>query len=1084
VVTARVTSWMTLAALALLGAGCGSDPATGLVVVVDADPLLAQRLGSIRVQTFAATGLVPIDEQVFAVGLRSRFPISFGVAPRPGSTQVRVEVTGIESARPIVFARVATRYVAGRVLTLPITLWGACADQLACPSPGMTCGPAGPCGANAAVDPAALTDYTPSATTPCPSGMVRDNGRCVPVPDVLTIDAPTADVGADAGPADVPSTDAGPADAPSTDASTMDASVDVIATDVITADIPPDVRPDVPPIDAPDVPPIDAPDVPDVGAPDAPVDVPAPDLGAAPDVVDAGASDVVPDCATGLVRCGDVCVDLNSSGGHCGACGRTCGTGDLCLTGQCGLTVVSLAAGLRHTCAVLHNGNTRCWGGSLTNDLANNDPRMFSTPQFAAAPVGAREVGAGAGLGCVRYGSSNRVMCWGDNDVGAVGAGVIGGGPREATTNVSLSEGGTLVDVTALALHAAHVCALAGAVGNVRCWGANGRGQLGDGTTTHRSAAVLASTAASTPLADVTDVAVSVTASYALTRAGEVYAWGGNVSRELGVASVTGNARSFAAAVPGLPSARRVFAGGANACIISATTNLLYCWGANDTQQLGAGTGPQLPRQIDVGGTVTDVAVGQGFLCAVRSDRSVHCLGANRYGQLGAEPRVDRPAVVAVGTIRDALAITAGTDHACALREGNVVTCWGSDRLGQTGSGRTLFRAAPALTPTFTGGASAIAAMEGGTCARRTDGSVVCWGANARGELGDGTILSRGVAQPVLNEAGGGLLAVRELVGGAASACARVPGTGSGLMACWGANDEGTLGVGTFADERYPEAITALPGVASMGLRYATACAVQDNGALSCWGRNTSGQGGSGASGAAYHTPRTVYPDGFAAAAPGLTHTCARRTDGAVVCFGSGDRGELGDGTLARRDAPVSPTSTAVQVGSANPVGGGRMVHAFASVASGARFSCGVTAGGAGVRCWGANNLSQLGRGSSDTGPHSDASPVEGLPAATIDAVTVGSNHACALAGQQVYCWGDNAFGATGRAVMTPSTPTLRAAQVPGLGRAVVVAAGSFHTCAINPDEGVYCWGLNADNQLGSDVPMYRSTPVDVAGVR
>ncbi len=1066
--TARITSWMALAALALVGAGCGSNPATGLVVVVDADPLLASRLGSIRVQTFSPTALNPIDDQVFAVGLaRSRFPISFGVSPREGSTQVRIEVTGTEAGRPIVFARAATRYVTGRVLTLPITLWGACADQVACPTSGMTCSRTGVCGANTAVDPATLTDYTLAATTPCPSGMLRDNGRCVPVPDVPTSDAPDIDVGVDAGPVDVPSTDA----------STMDAPVDVVTADV-------------PPVDAPDVPPVDAPDVPDVVAPDVPVDVPdvvdvaAIDLGTPVDVVDAGPVDVVPPCATGLTRCGSLCVDLSSDGDNCGACGRACGAGDLCLTGQCGLTVVSLAAGLRHTCAVLHNGNTRCWGGSVTNDLANNDPRMFSTPQFAAAPLGAREVGAGAGLGCVRYAATNRVQCWGDNDVGAVGAGVIGGGPREAATDVSLSEGGPLVNVTSLALHAAHVCALYGDGGNVRCWGANGRGQLGDGTTTNRSSAVLASSAAATPLANVVDVAVSVTASYALTRAGEVYAWGGNVSRELGVASVTGNARSFAEVIPGLLPARRVFAGGANACIIS-TTNLLYCWGANDRLQLGEGTGPQPPRQIDIGGTVTDVAVGQGFICAVRSDRSVHCLGANRYGQLGAEPRTDRPTVVAVGTIRNAVAITAGTDHACALREGNLVTCWGSDRLGQTGSGRALFRAAPALTPAITGGVSGLTGLEGGTCARRPDNSLVCWGANARGELGDGTIFSRGVAQPVLNMTTGMPLNVRDpIVGGVASACARIPGGGSGLLVCWGANDEGTLGTGTFTDALFPAGVTTLTNVTSVGLRYATTCAVQSTGALSCWGRNGSGQAGSSASGAAFNTPREVYNFGVIAAAPGLTHTCTLRVEGTVVCFGSGEHGELGDGTLARRDAPLTPMSTLVQVGFANPAGGGRAAPSFASVASGARFSCGVMAGGAGVRCWGANNLSQLGRGPSDTAPHPDAFPVEGLPTSTIDAVTVGSNHACALTGQQVYCWGDNAFGATGGAITTPPTPTLRATQVAGLGRAVIVAAGSFHTCALNPDTGVYCWGLNADNQLGSDVPMYRSTPVDVAGVR
>lgn len=1061
-VSPRAAVRASVVALALAGAGCGAKPATGLVVVVDADPQLASRLGSIRVRTFAPTGLTPIDEQVFAVGLvRSRFPVSFGVSPREGSTQVRVEVTGLEVGREIVFARAATRYIEGRVLTLPITLWGACADQVACASPVNTCGPTGVCGATTAVDPATLTDYTPGAATPCPSNMVRSMGSCVVPPDASTTDSPAADA----------------VDAPAVDAGTMDAPVDTPSVDTPSVDVPPDAPsvdvPDVPSVDAPDVPTVDAPDVPAVDVPVVPVDVPAdvPAVDAGVDVVDAG-----PTCAAGLTRCATRCVDLATDGEHCGACGRACATGDLCTSGTCGLSVVSLAAGLRHTCAVLHNGNTRCWGGSLTNDLANNDPRMFSTPQFAAAPLGAREVGAGAGLGCVRYSPANRVMCWGDNEVGSVGVNATGA-PREATQDVEFFDGTTLTGVTSLALHASHVCALHGTGGNVACWGANGRGQLGDGSATNRAYAVLASTSATVPLANVVGVAVSVTASYALTRAGEVYAWGGNVSRELGIAMSMGTSRPYAAVVPLSVQARRVVAGGSNACIIG-TDNRLYCWGANDFGQLGPSAGPQLPREIEVGGTVTDVAVGRNFICAIRSDRSVHCLGANRYGQLGNDPPLDRNTVVAVGTIRNAIAIAAGTDHACALREGNVVSCWGSDRLGQTGSGRVLFRAAPQITPTIDGGVTGLAGLEGGTCARRPDNNVVCWGVNARGELGDGTLFAHGTPRPVLNEAGGNLLGVSQIVGGAASACARIPG---GFMACWGANDEGTLGTGSFTDERYPETLTILPDVTSMGLRYATACAVHNSGMLSCWGRNASAQAGSMAAGASVNAPRQVYDSGFSTVAPGLTHTCALRADGKVVCFGSGDRGELGDGTLSRRDAPPTPGSADVQVGSPSGGSSGRLTHPFNSVASGARFSCGITQDRTAVRCWGDNTLAQLGRGPVDTSTHPDALPVEGLPSSLIDVITAGRNHACAVTGQRVYCWGDNAYGATGASA---ATPTLRATLVAGVARAVTVAAGASHTCAINPDLGTFCWGLDGDGQLGGTVPIYRTMPVDVAGVR
>lgn len=1032
-------------ALVVAGAGCGNDPATGLVVVVDADPAIAARVGAIRVQTFEPAGTNAIDTQLFEIGVRYRFPVSFGVTPRPGSAQVRVEAAGIDrtNATPFVFARATTRYVEGRVLTLSLVLWGACADRpTPCPL-GTTCTSAGECDLRAAiVDPTNLPTYTASADAQCPPGMVRDRGVCVSPPDAgARSDVPATDTPA----TDVPATDAGP---------TEDATTDVPVT-----------------IDAPDVTDVPA-DLPAMDAP--PTDVPVMDV--PPDARDAG-----PDvsCTASQTLCSGRCVNLSGDPFNCGACGAACGGGAPCLTGTCAQVIVGLAAGGRSTCTLQRGGGVQCWGSNATGELGSDVHAMSSRPEPALVTASATDIVLGTGFGCVRHSAQRNVQCWGDNTYGTVGIGTPGGPPRSASGSVLQAGGGSLGNVTALAAGDSHVCALR-EDSTVRCWGRNVYGELGDGTVNDATTAVLVLGGSST-LRDVIAVAAGANTTYAITSAGSLLAWGRNDRSELGDAAFTGASRRAPTVVPGLTDVRTVRAGHGTACAVTGEERSLFCWGANDGQQLGATPATvTVPRRMALPQPVRDVAVGRGFLCALLVDGSVQCAGANGQAQLGDGTLVGRGVFAVATGVVGALSIAAGAEHACIRGPSNASYCWGSDRFGQTGSGRLLYTQTPRAVPMQpAGGVAGISAFETGSCMRTPSNTAYCWGYNRRGELGDGATAPSGTPRPVLNDVGGlALEGVRSIVSAGAATCTNLLPATTSLMVCWGANDGGVLGNGSMGDRNRAVGVRGLTGVLAMGMRHQTACAVTTGGALHCWGANEQGQAAGMSAGRTFYAPTMLYAGGFEGAAPGFDHTCALRTDGGVVCWGNGDRGQLGDGTTARRDPPARPEDTSLHV--SYPAGGTvRTIPAFAEVASGARFSCGITVSRAEVRCWGSNTLGQLGPGTPDDGVHADAQPVASLPSGrTFFQITAGANHACVRTNAgEVYCWGDNAYGAMGDNVFGARGVLI---TFPSLGPIVNITAGTFHTCAHHATTGVSCWGLNTDGQLGTTDLLVRTSAVRV----
>jgi alpha-tubulin suppressor-like RCC1 family protein len=291
---------------------------------------------------------------------------------------------------------------------------------------------------------------------------------------------------------------------------------------------------------------------------------------------------------------------------------------------------------------------------------------------------------------------------------------------------------------TKLAVGSTHTCAIVGA-GEVRCWGGNSSGQLGDGTTMDSATPVSVSGLSSGAIA----IAAGLDHTCALTSGGAVLCWGLNTSGQLGDGSTMNH--SLPAVVVGLSDIIAIGTGGSHSCAVSRA-GAVQCWGENSDGQLGDGmsgstSANSIPRSV-VGLSSGAVAVGGGVshTCAVLVGGSVECWGFNDYGQVGGGANfgiINQPVNVP-GLSPGVVSLAVNGDHTCALNGSGAVQCWGDDRYGAAGDGTISNVAVP--TPStimgFTSGAIGVATGFVHACALSGTGRVQCWG---KGPLGNGS---------------------------------------------------------------------------------------------------------------------------------------------------------------------------------------------------------------------------------------------------------------------------------------------------------------------------------------------------------
>ena len=807
-----------------------------------------------------------------------------------------------------------------------------------------------------------------------------------------------------------------------------------------------------------------------------------------------------------------------------------------------------VAAGGYHTCALDTAGEAYCWGGNNYGQLGNGDNTFSTTPVKVVNDTG---VLAGKTLVSIAAGNmhtcaldtAGEAYCWGYNWGGSLGNGLGASSniPVKVVNDTGELAGKTLVSIAAGNMH---TCALDTA-GEAYCWGYGDNGQLGDGLNTGSNIPVKVVNNTG-ELAGKTLVSISTGYQHAcvLDTAGEAYCWGENSLGQLGSGG-SANSNIPVKVVNGTgvlvgKTLVDIAAGYRNTCALD-TAGEAYCWGANNSGQLGNGnnTGSDVPVKVVNGTgvlfdkTLVSIAAGSSspsdqHFCALDTAGEAYCWGANYDGQLGhglpASSNVPVKVVNGTGVLagKTLASITANGAHTCTLDIVGEAYCWGENSGGQLGDGTydnarytPVASGAIIIDPIVTldiGGNPAICTVTAVTATSITCTTTV----HPRGVV-DVTVEVDGVAtmtsafeyefelDSISPErgliAGGTLLTIEGLgfsgdigpyvsVGG--ETCTSLTVVDDTMLTCeTPAHAAGlvdvavTVGLETLtlveAFEYYSFTVTGIDpdhGPVGGGTEVTItgtnleqvvdieweqvgsdiyhACALSTAGAVYCWGSDSQGQLGNGPGGS-QSTPGPVLAPMDADVvqiAVGAEHTCALTSAGAVYCWGGDGYGQLGDNSgLTNQQAPVplaAPLNANVK-----------------QISAGHRHTCALTNAGA-VYCWGLNNYGQIGNNSTTNRPTPFAFPAP--MNANVKQISAGGTHTCAVTNAgALYCWGRNRMGELGVGNLnTQLTPT--AALAPMNSGIAQVGTGEEHTCALTDSGAVYCWGRNNYAQVGAGI--------------
>jgi alpha-tubulin suppressor-like RCC1 family protein len=324
-------------------------------------------------------------------------------------------------------------------------------------------------------------------------------------------------------------------------------------------------------------------------------------------------------------------------------------------------------------------------------------------------------------------------------------------------------------------------------------FGSNQNGELGDGTTTPRYSPVPVIGLPGT----VRQVAAGYFTSAALLSDGTVWAWGSNFTGVLGTGTSCDCLVSTPQRVPGLFAITQIALGATDAYALRSD-GTVWAWGYNQYGQLGNGTTADsyTPQQVPGLTGITQVSAGIGYVLARRSDGTVWAWGDNSSGFLGDGTTARHYAPEQVPGLTGITQVTANY-ASFAVRSDGTLLSWGANPSGVLGNGTSGgFTVTPAPVPGLTG-VTQVASDDGFTLALAgSGGQVWAWGWNDCGQLGDGTTVGKlspeplaltGVTQVAIGSASGA-------IGGVLfSAAVRSDGT----LLTWGCNVYGQLGNGT-----------------------------------------------------------------------------------------------------------------------------------------------------------------------------------------------------------------------------------------------------------------------------------------------
>jgi alpha-tubulin suppressor-like RCC1 family protein len=342
-------------------------------------------------------------------------------------------------------------------------------------------------------------------------------------------------------------------------------------------------------------------------------------------------------------------------------------------------------------------------------------------------------------------------------------------------------------------------------------------------------------------------------------------------------------------------------------------------------------------------------------------------------------------------------------------------------------------------------------------CALRTDGTLWCWGQGAGGRLGNNSTNDSPVPVPVA-----GLVGPRAVALGGAFGCV----IDEEVVKCWGDDSRGQLGRYPTTQDAHTPVAVVVPNVKTpggLGTGDRVACTFV-GASVWCWGANGANEAG-GAAAFAVAPTRQDLPAVITGMAGGDLHTCAVLATGDALCWGDNDDLQVGHPDALRMNSDVNPIS----------------LSGVTTLSSGVGHTCGLATGDLNVACWGRNDEGQLGNSARGVDAAVPISVVVGEPVLEI---SLGAYHTCVLTeAGGVFCWGKNADHQLGDGTTNTREAPVRAIVADALSTVRHVTAGSNFTCVVTEDAEAWCWGGNADGQLGNGTPSAAAQrdPVRVA---
>ncbi|MEE2811940.1 MAG: hypothetical protein VX320_01855, partial [Candidatus Thermoplasmatota archaeon] len=785
-----------------------------------------------------------------------------------------------------------------------------------------------------------------------------------------------------------------------------------------------------------------------------------------------------------------------------------------------------ISVGNSHTCIVYDDGSLTCAGNSNYGKLGNTQITSGDTHEHIEVefpePVQIETVETGDQHTCA-IDSQGRVWCWGYNNYRQVGVEEWGQFYQPVLVDIDANQ--TFVDI---ALGNAFTCAIS-ASARLYCWGYNAQYVI---PYTEINDYASPSTEIDLP-SYISPVSLSAHANTAciLNSDGAVYCWGIGGNGQLGDGTSENRNELVQVLLPSNDPAIAVETGGSHSCAL-LQSGAMKCWGYNQQGQLGIKT--NTPGQIEFPITVQDlplepilITLGSYHTCAVLKNHQMKCWGQGSSGQLGygstagwtAQQPDHRDVVYSNSGQNVPLSISTGTYSSCMITNQGRVDCWGANSNGMWGHGSTGSAQNPYTSPLPMIGATTQSLRFGegvphmkspilngmnvsvsiqptlpnGFWLDNATGSITYDGQAIPGTTSHTMTFASGDDSITLDiEIGatnfspysgridsflGGITfssdssisSIRTLSSSHDHTCISLEW---GEMKCWGDETDYKLGSHVSTNDGLLPRILGYGGYSSYDFDAKSihaaeehTCAITIDEGIKCWGQEefgrlgdqgqTSRTSGLNIDDVVFPTYRTVVSMDTR-----YQHNCAITDDGGVWCWGRNDHGQLG---ISNKNDYSYPQEISLPEG-----------RYATEISTGNEFSCAIL-DNASIACWGLNIQGQLGDGTNTN--YTNPNYVALTSGTQVETMSSGASHSCAIiANGSVLCWGRNNVGQLGIGTLTDvNVPTW--AELPTGRSAVMIDAGTSHTCAVLDNGELYCWGLNADGQLGDGTTSYKFSP-------